>query len=150
MTAKTSTNTSLEIERLIAAPRDQVYAAWSDPAQLRQWFGPDAVTTQELVADVRVGGEFRWRLINSDGEEMTARGEYQEVEPGRKISFTWQWDDDQNWENHRSVVTIELSDVSGGTQLRLTHQQLPNEQSRDNHNEGWTSLLNKLEKFFDR
>src|SRR5205823_7802389 len=53
---------SLEIKRLIKAPRDRVYAAWTDPAQLKQWFGPDNVQTHDLVADVRVGGTFRWDL----------------------------------------------------------------------------------------
>ena|SRR5436853_563443 len=147
MTTKTAEKHALEIKRLIKAPRDQVYAAWADPAQLRQWFGPDNVQTQELITDVRVGGEFRWSLINSDGEEMTVRGEYRDVQPGRKIAFTWRWDDDENWENQISVVTVELSDRDGGTEVRLTHEQLPNDQSRDNHNEGWNNVFNNLESF---
>jgi len=52
-------NLSLEIKRLIKAPRDRVYAAWTDPAQLKQWFGPEDVQTRDLIANARVGGEFR-------------------------------------------------------------------------------------------
>src|SRR5206468_4037636 len=140
-TTKSSEQLSLELRRLIKAPRDQVYAAWSDPAQLRQWFGPDTVQTDGLIADVRVGGQFEWRVTNCDGEKMIVRGEYREVEPGRKIVFTWQWDDDENWEDRASVVTVELSDADGGTEVRLRHEQLPNEQSRDNHNQGWNNVL---------
>jgi uncharacterized protein YndB with AHSA1/START domain len=139
---------SLEIKRFIEAPRDRVYAAWTDPVQMKQWFGPENVQTQRLIADARVGGEFRWDIINAEGEEMTARGEYRELQPGRKIVFTWQWDDDEDWENHISIVTVELSDRDGGTELRLTHEQLPNEESRDGHTGGWNSALNKLEKLF--
>jgi uncharacterized protein YndB with AHSA1/START domain len=142
--------TRLEISRVINAPRDRVYAAWTDPAQLRQWFGPENVQTRKLVADARVGGEFRWDLINSEGEEMTMRGEFRELHPGKKVVFTWQWENDEVWENHISVVTVELSDRDGGTELRLIHEQLPNEQSRDGHNAGWNSALDKLEKFFSR
>jgi uncharacterized protein YndB with AHSA1/START domain len=97
-----------------------------------------------------VGGKFRWDLTNSEGEKMTCLGEYRELQPARKIVFTWQWDDDEDWENHISVVTVELSDRDGGTELRLIHEKLPNEQSRDGHTGGWNSALDKLEKFFSR
>lgn len=142
------TEVSLEIRRVIKAPRDRVYAAWTDPEQLRQWFGPENVRTREIVAQTWVGGKFRWDLINPEGEEMTVEGEYRELQPGRKIVFTWQWQDDENWENHNSIVTIELADAADGTEVRLLHERLPSEDSRDRHNEGWTSLLNKLETFF--
>jgi uncharacterized protein YndB with AHSA1/START domain len=141
---------SLEIKRLIKAPRDRVYAAWTDPEQLRQWFGPENVQTRNLIAEARVGGEFRWDLTNSEGEKMTCRGEYRELKPGRKIVFTWQWEDDEVWENHTSVVTVELDDTEGGTELRLTHEKLPNEGSRNGHTGGWNSALDKLEKFFSQ
>jgi uncharacterized protein YndB with AHSA1/START domain len=150
MTTKASEKLSLEIKRFINAPRDRVYAAWTDPAQLRQWFGPEKVQTRNLIADARAGGKFRWDLTNSEGEKMTCLGEYRELQPGKKIVFTWQWDDDEDWENHISVVTVELSDRDGGTELRLIHEQLPNEQSRDGHTGGWNSALDKLEKFFSR
>src|SRR5438046_5530212 len=146
----TTDKTRLEISRVIEAPRDRVYAAWTDPEQLKQWFGPENVKTRELVADARVGGTFRWDIINSEGEEMTMRGEFRELQPDKKIVFTWQWEDDEAWENHVSIVTIELADAEGGTQLRLIHEQLPSEESRDRHTEGWNSVLAKLEKFFSR
>jgi uncharacterized protein YndB with AHSA1/START domain len=136
---------SLEIKRFIKEPRDRVYAAWTDPAQLKQWFGPENIETRDLIADVRVGGKYRWDITNSEGEKMTARGEYRELQFGTKIVFTWQWDDDKDWENHVSIVTVELSDRDGGTELRLTHEQLPNEESRDGHMGGWTGALTKLE-----
>jgi len=46
---------SLEIKRFIRASRDRVYAAWTDPAQLKKWFGPENVKTRNLIAEVRVG-----------------------------------------------------------------------------------------------
>ena len=143
-------NLSLEIRRFIKAPRDRVYAAWTDPEQLKQWFGPEKVQTRDLVADARPGGIFRWHLTDSEGERMTCRGEYRELQPDRKIVFTWQWEDDEDWKSHVSIVTVELSDADGGTELRLIHEQLPNEQSRDGHTGGWNSALDKLEKFVGR
>ena len=147
---KTEQNIRLEIKRLINAPRDRVYAAWTDLAQLKLWFGPENVQTRDLIADARVGGKFRWDLINSEGEEMTCRGEYRELQPGKKIVFTWQWEDDEDWEDNISVVTVELDDADGGTELRLIHEQLPTQDSRDGHTRGWNSALDKLEKMFSR
>jgi uncharacterized protein YndB with AHSA1/START domain len=145
---KTQEKTRLEISRVINAPRARVYAAWTDPAQLKEWWGPENVQTRNFVTDARVGGKYQWDLVNQDGEEMTVRGEYRELVPGKKIVFTWAWDDDEAWENCSSVVTIELSDRDGGTEVRLKHEQLPSEESRDRHNEGWNSVLDRLEKFF--
>jgi len=84
MTTNVPDKISLEIKRVIKAPRDRVYAAWTDPAQLRKWFGPENVQTRNIVAETRVGGKFRWELTNCDGEEMTMRGEYRELQPGKK------------------------------------------------------------------
>lgn len=147
MNTKSAAEVTLEITRHIKASPDRVYRAWTDPAQLKQWFGPEKVETRDFVADVRVGGKYRWDMINDDGEEMAVFGEYRELEQGKKVVFTWQWDDDQAWERQVSVVTIELSTRDGGTDLLLRHEQLPSPESRDRHNEGWSSVLNQLEKF---
>jgi uncharacterized protein YndB with AHSA1/START domain len=150
MAAKGAEKLTLEIKRLIKAPRDRVYAAWTDPVQMKQWFGPENVQTRDLIVDARVGGKFRWDLTNSKGEKMTMRGEYRELQPGKKIVFTWQWEDDEDWKDHISIVTVELDDADGGTELRLTHEQLPNEESREGHTRGWNSALDKLEKLFSK
>jgi uncharacterized protein YndB with AHSA1/START domain len=147
MTTKGAEKTSLQIKRFISAPRARVYAAWTDPAQLKEWWGPETVRTRNFAADVRVGGKYRWDLINQEDEEMSVFGEYRELVPEKKIVFTWKWDDDDVWENRNSVVTVELFDAAGGTELHLRHEQLPSTESRDRHNEGWNSVLDRLEKF---
>jgi uncharacterized protein YndB with AHSA1/START domain len=118
-----------------------------DPAQLKEWWGPEGVRTRSLNADARVGGKYRWDLVNQEGEEMSVFGEYRELVPEKRIVFTWQWDDDKVWENRTSLVTIEFSHRDGGTEVRLRHEQLPSEESRNRHSEGWNSLLNRLEQF---
>jgi uncharacterized protein YndB with AHSA1/START domain len=138
---------SLEIKHFIKAPRDRVFAAWTDPAQLKKWFGPENVQTRDLIADVRVGGQFRWECTDPDGKEVTISGEYRELQTGKKIVFTWKHEANEDWKNHSSLVTVELFDRAGGTEVRLTHENLPTEPSRDDHKQGWKSVLDKLEKF---
>jgi uncharacterized protein YndB with AHSA1/START domain len=150
MTTKTAGKTSLQIKRFINAPPARVYAAWTDPAQLKQWWGPEGVRTRNFAADTQAGGKYRWDLINQGGEEMSVFGEYLELVPGKKIVFTWKWDDDDVWENRNSIVTVELSDREDATELLLKHEQLPSEESRDRHNDGWNSVLDRLEKFFSK
>jgi len=150
MTTKAEEKTSLEIKRFINAPRDRVYAAWTDPVQLKEWWGPKEVRTLQIVADTRAGGKYRWDLVNQEGEKMSVFGEYQELIPGKKVVFTWKWDDDEDWKDYDSVVSVEFSDRDGGTELRLTHVKLPSEASRDRHTEGWNSVIDRLEEFFNK
>jgi uncharacterized protein YndB with AHSA1/START domain len=150
MTTKAAERTSLQITRFINASPARVYKAWTDPAELQRWFGPENVRTIDIAAEVRVGGKYCWNLVKQDGEEMSCRGEYRELVPERKVVFTWKWDDDEAWENHNSVVTVEFLARDDGTEVKLTHEQLPSEESRDRHNEGWNSVLDRLEKFFSK
>jgi len=150
MTTKTEDKTSLEIARFINAPRARVYAAWTDPAQLKEWFGPVWVRTCELIAEPRVGVKFRWDVIDCEGKEVTIQGDYREIVPGNKIVFTWKHCDNELWKNQISIVTVEFSDRNGGTELRLKHEQLPGEESRNDHNRGWNSVLDRLEEFVNR
>jgi uncharacterized protein YndB with AHSA1/START domain len=146
----TAEKQTLEIKRFIKASPERVYAAWTEPAQMKEWFGPEHAQTIDFVAEVRVGGKYRWNLTTAEGEPMTVQGEYRELTPGKKIVFTWQWEDDETWENHSSIVTVEFNRREGGTELCLTHTQLPNEKSRQGHTEGWKSVLDRLEKRFSK
>ena len=80
---------------------------------------------------------------------MSAFGEYRELVPGKKIVFTWQWDDDENLgqpDTASSQLNYSIGD--GGTELRFKHEQLPSEESRDRHNEGWNSHSRSTRKIF--
>ena len=138
---------SVKIKRFIKASRERVYAAWADPAQFPKWFGPATVVTRSLTADVRVGGRFHWECTDPEGNEVTISGQYREVVPDRKLVFTWRLEEDEDWKDHNSIVTVEFFDQADGTEVRLTHENLPTESSRDDHKQGWNSVLDKLEKF---
>jgi len=137
----------VKIKRFIEAPRAQVYAAWADAGQLLKWFGPATVKTRSLTADVRVGGKFHWECTDPAGKEVTISGQYREVVPDRKLVFTWRLEEDEDWKDHNSIVTVEFFDREGGTEICLTHEKLPTEASRDDHDQGWNSVLDKLGQF---
>ncbi len=135
---------SLTIVRRIKAAPAKVWAAITQPEQMKQWWGPDAGPTLSVVADVRPGGRFSvvFRLLN--GEEHNPTGIYREVIPERKLAFTW---DLPGTPEPESLVTFRLEPFDGGTQLTLTHEHLPDEEARKSHEAGWSGLLDKLPVF---
>jgi uncharacterized protein YndB with AHSA1/START domain len=80
----------LKITRVYAARPQQVWDAWTEPAQLARWWGKRGWTAkpESVVLDVRPGGVFRVVTVNDeDGAEMTNEGTYTEVEEPRKLAF---------------------------------------------------------------
>lgn len=135
---------SVTIVRRIEAPPARVYAALTEPELMIRWWGPDAGPTLRAEADVRPDGRFSvvFRLLN--GDEHNPTGVYREVVPGRKLVFTWEW---PGMPERESLVTFLLEPLDGGTELTLIHEQLPDEEARKSHEEGWRGFLDKLRSF---
>jgi uncharacterized protein YndB with AHSA1/START domain len=141
----TTVKPSLTLKRRLNAPPAKVYAAWTDPTQIKRWFGPTQVETLSAVADVRVDGRYRIVMRGSDGEEHDVSGVYREVVPNEKLVFTWAW---RTTPERESLVTVTLKADGSGTILTLTHEQFFDEPARDRHQSGWTGALDKLEAYF--
>jgi uncharacterized protein YndB with AHSA1/START domain len=135
---------SVTIVRQIKASPAKVWAAITQPARMMQWWGVDAGPTLSVEADVRPGGRFSivFRLLN--GDEHNPTGVYREVIPEKKLVFTWEW---PGTPERESLVTFRLEPFGGGTQLTLIHEQLPSEEARTSHAQGWSGLLDKLTIF---
>jgi uncharacterized protein YndB with AHSA1/START domain len=135
---------SLTLKRRLAAAPEKIYAAWTQPAQLAKWFGPDAGPVLSAETDVRVGGRFHIVFRSEDGETHDVSGTYQEVVPNEKLKFTWQWITLPA--ERQSLVTILIKADGDGAILTLMHEQFFDEAARDGHERGWTGALNKLER----
>lgn len=61
------------LSRVIAAPRERVFQAWTDPTQIVQWFGPDGFKVDSLECDIRVGGRWRFIYTGPDGTRWDNR-----------------------------------------------------------------------------
>jgi uncharacterized protein YndB with AHSA1/START domain len=134
---------SLTLTRSYPVAPEKVWRAWTDPQAVSKWWGPgpgEPVSLAEL--DVRVGGRFRIVFGGPDGKAHECAGEYKEVVPNRKLVFTWSWPN--STPERVSVVTIVFEDLKGKTQLIFKHEQLFDEEVRDNHKRGWSGALDKL------
>ena len=90
MTAESaaSPDRDLVLTRLIDAPREKVYRAWTDPSLLRQWFAPLPYTTPVAELDVRPGGANVIVMRSPEGQDLPNRGVYLEVVPNERLVFT--------------------------------------------------------------
>ena len=140
---------SLTLTRKYATEPEKVWRAWTDPQTLKQWWGPgpgESVSLAEL--DVRVGGRFRICFGGADGNEHECAGIYKEVVKPKKLVFTWSWP--RTTPERESVVTILFNAKGGGTELVFKHEQFFDEKARDDHQRGWTGLLEKLDGYLSK
>lgn len=149
-TTETS-QTTLQITKIYQAPREEVFEAWTKPEALKQWFGPtDDFKTPSAEVDLRVGGKYRIQMLAPNGESHIVGGTYKEISAPGKLVFTWAWEagggcgDTEAGSTVETLVTVEFRNRDGETEMVLTHEQFPNPESRDKHNEGWSGCLDRL------
>jgi uncharacterized protein YndB with AHSA1/START domain len=139
----------LVIKRTFAATIERVYQAWTDPAQMARWYAPnERWKSCEVVADPTPGGRYDLTWRHLDGDTLRVGGQYLEIVPNVRLSFTWAMvGGEQPGEDMR--VTVDLRAVPEGTELTLTHDRQPNLQSVEGTSVGWTGCLDMLESFLN-
>ena len=133
----------LTLNKRCNAPVARVFAAWSTADMIKSWFGPGTVVVTEAQVDFRVGGLYRLVMRHDDGATHIVYGTYRQIVPNERLRFSWQW------EGSEAVTEVELTFRAADqqTDLTLVHRELPTEESRDKHNEGWQGCLVKLAVF---
>jgi uncharacterized protein YndB with AHSA1/START domain len=145
MTGGTTTRTVVrEIE--IRAPLARVYAALTDPDQIRAWWGADAYRCEKVEADFRVGGKWRTTGHLQDGKPFAVEGEYRRIDVPRLVEMTWRHDWGDRPEEE-TVVRYELMEQHGVTRVRVTHSGFVDEKGRDDHGDGWARVLTWLQGY---
>lgn len=132
------------------APRELVFAAWTDPEHFQHWFCPLGFETVLCEMDVREGGGYRIHWKDAQGKLYPNKAEYREVTPPSRLVYADSWDDDRP-ENEEIIVTIEFEDI-GRDRTRMTSRSLF---KNNDHmarvqamgvEEGWAMFLDRLEK----
>ena len=141
-----SSTPSLTLKRRLKAPANKIYQAWTRPEHMIQWWGiSDDVASRVAEVDVRVGGRFRVEFEIGNGKHDNVSGVYREVVPDRRLVFSWTWGATPERE---SQVTIDLKPDGDSTILTLTHEQLFDQKSCDDHVIGWNIILDNLARQF--
>lgn len=113
----------LVLTRLIAAPREKVFQAWTDPLLLVQWFTPKPWQTVSAEIDVRPGGSSFIVMRGPDGTEFPNRGVYLEVVANERLVFTDAYT--EAWKpSDKPFVTAVLTFEDEGGKTRYTARVL--------------------------
>jgi uncharacterized protein YndB with AHSA1/START domain len=121
-------------EIVIGAPPDTVFPYFTDPARMVRWMGTEA------DIDARPGGAYRVLV----GGRFAAAGEFVEIDPPRRVVFTWGWEGEGNAvPPGASTIEVTLIPQDEGTRVVLVHRDLP-EDSRAPHSHGWQHYMPRL------
>ena len=138
--------TDLVIERHFNTDVETVFAFVTQRSHLLEWWGPEGMNIKGDELDFSKPGDWKSTMVNADGGAYTVSGKVKSVETPNHVSITWAWHDENGDRGHDSEVHIDLTPNGEGTDFRLTHKGLADEESAANHNTGWTSSLRKLER----
>lgn len=135
------------IERHFKQPQDIVFNFLSQSDNILKWFGPGGGTIPEHSLNFGKLGPWHAKMIGADGQNYHVSGEVTSVDEPNSIAFSWGWRDPDGNRGKESYVRFEISTPEqGGTYFKLTHKDLPDEESAQNHVLGWTSSLDRLEE----
>ncbi|MCT8335070.1 SRPBCC domain-containing protein [Leptospira sp. 85282-16] len=152
-------NQVLRVERKINADAKRLFRAWLNAEDFSRWFlSGELIGIESVTLDPRPGGKF---LINMslNGEILPHTGEYVKIEEPHTLIFTWR---SHATENRDTLVTVTFTELSNEksensevslkhptTLITLVHEMLSDEIQIKNHNHGWTSILEGLNKLFE-
>lgn len=144
-----SNNTgTVKLHRVLRAPAERVYKAFTDKSALEYWSPPYGFTGTIHEMDVREGGGYRMSFNNfSSGGSHTFTVKYLELVPNERIRHTDQFDDPNL--PGEMVVTVELKTVVCGTELRIVQEGIPAVIPVEMCYLGWQESLEQLAKLVE-
>jgi uncharacterized protein YndB with AHSA1/START domain len=132
---------TLVVRKTMQATPERLFEAWTDPAQLQKWWGPEGVTCIDPEVDLRVGGRYRIGNQLPDGKILWIAGEFEVIEPPHRLTYTWRLEGSSDAFER---VTVRFEPRGGATEVIVTHERIPNETIRDQHQHGWHGCLEGL------
>jgi uncharacterized protein YndB with AHSA1/START domain len=133
----------LVLRRVVAARRERVFDALTRPDDLARWWGPRGFTIPGIDADLRLGGRYRFTMQPPDGDRFHLSGEFLEITPPSRLSYTFRWDEPTP-DDRETVVALTLDDRDDATLLALRQGEFATGERLALHRSGWNDSLDKL------
>ena len=122
MTQSYERNNGFTLTRMLDAPPDMVFQAWTEPKYLDWFFNPETTPAHPTTVDLRVGGAWRQHMVENATKHYMTGGIYREIVPNRKLVFLWGasggWPDID--EGNGPEVTVDLAPLGQRTRMEVT------------------------------
>ena len=115
----------------------------SEPELFARWWGPKGFTVSSVEADVRVGGAYRIEMQPPEGVAFFLAGEFVDVEPPVRLSYTFRWEDPDP-DDRENVVVFSLEDRGTSTLVCVDQSPFATDARLALHRQGWTDTLERL------
>jgi len=151
----------LRIQRIIDAPRELVWKAWTDPETISRWWGPAGFTAPVIKVELREGGRYLFDMRSPEGRDFWSTGEYREIVPTERLVFTGSFADARgnvvpastygmsgDWPREL-LMTVTFEEHGGGTKMTLQEAGIPAGDVLDMTEAGWNESLDRLEKVLE-
>ena len=148
--ARSNAEQSMLMTRVFNAPRALVFKAWTDPQQLKRWWGPKGFTNPVCDADARPGGALLIHMRGPDGTVHVMTGVYEEVIEPERLVFVSSALDQNGQPLFETRNTITFADEGAKTKLTVhaTVSKIRPEAARAlaGMEIGWSMTLDRLDQ----
>ena len=134
---------TVKLHRVFTAKPERVYKAFIDPDAMAKWLPPNGFTGKVHEMDARVGGSYKMSFTNfSTGNSHSFGGEFVELVPNEKLSYTDKFDDPNL--PGEMMTTVSIKAVSVGTEVSIVQEGIPDAIPVEACYLGWQESLNLL------
>ena len=130
----------LVVRKTIRATPERLFDAWTRPAHLKHWWGPQDVECVDAHVDLRIGGEYRIANRFPDGRVVWITGKFERIEPPDTLAYTWRVEPQTESEH----VTVRFERRGDRTEVVVILERIGDERTRDVHERGWRDCLDGL------
>lgn len=141
----TAEDEQLEVSRVIKARRAKVFAAWTDPSLIVQWWGAGDIRCTAAEMNLAVDGAYRIANQAPDGTTMWITGTFSRVEPPDRLTYTWAMEP-VDPDARLSIVDVSFRDAPDGTLVTIRQTRIPSTEARTMHLDGWIGCLDGLDR----
>jgi uncharacterized protein YndB with AHSA1/START domain len=142
----------VSLEKEFPVPAEQLYAAWTSPEELKQWWHPMGNHLKEVTNELNEGGTVRY-VFEANGQEdaVEISGKYETVEPNRKLVYSWNWHlPHQPVGNGEYKLHIGFVPSGEGSKLTVLQENFGTADAVQPHQEGWEQALSDLEAYLSK